>query len=112
MRQHSSLPVNQLPIFLFDNTLPYLFSMVQQKPVIAGERLPGLSEVAAACGIQIARATQWREAVMTSTTDGRRISASQYFEVYFEDMILNPPKTFRDLFLFLSLDFNAGTIER
>ena len=118
MRRHGCLPTERLPVFVRDNALEFLGAMFANRKHLAGERVSGLRHITATEGLRVARAVQWRETVMRSVVDGRKLGPDHYHELRLEDLARQPQKSCRKLFAFLGLtppaastEFIAGELE-
>jgi hypothetical protein len=59
----------------------------------------------------VAFASQWRLEVEGAAELGRRVGSSRYFELRYEDLVLEPEAELRRVCDFLDLDFEPGMLE-
>lgn len=110
MRRTGSLPAARLPVFFADNLPNYTARLLRGRPPLAGERIPGLREIARLQGIDVARAVQWRDTVLTSVFEGEMLGPDRYIEFNFDEVVTRPEATMDRLFGFLGLE--AGVTAR
>ncbi|WP_417273518.1 sulfotransferase family protein [Celeribacter halophilus] len=103
MIRRGNLPWERLPAFIADSSR-IMFNTARGQPRLAGERIPGLSEIARVFGLDIARAIQWRDTVTAAVTTGRAMGNSIYHEFRYEDLVHEPAEVASRLADFLELD--------
>lgn len=103
MYRKRNLPLSRVPRFLIDNIPDFVTYIFTGKRFISGERVAGLREIERTHGVAVARAIQWRDVASISAVEGRKLGSATYHEVRYEDLLLHPGKTMRDLFSFLNL---------
>jgi hypothetical protein len=103
MYRKRNLPLSRVPRFLVDNIPDFVAYILTGRRFISGERVAGLREIERTHGVAVARAIQWRDAASVSAVEGRKLGPATYHEVRYEDLLLHPAKTMRDLFSFLNL---------
>ena len=108
MRGNKNLPASRLPLFFWDNSKHYLAGMLLGRPILAGERVPGLREIARMDGTTRARAYQWRESVLAASNSGQRLGPDIYHEVRLEKMLADPVEVFERIYDFLDLSHNPS----
>ena len=106
MQRNGNIPIRRLPTFLADNMAHYVSGLLLRRPILAGERMPGLREIAKVDGMMRARAFQWRETVLAAVSCGRRLGSEHYLEIRLEDMLVKPDEIFRQIYEFLGLDYS------
>lgn len=107
MRRNKSLPTSRLPLFFWDNSKHYLAGMLFGRPILAGERVPGIREIARVDGTTRARAYQWRESVLAASNSGQRLGPDAYYEVRLENLLADPVDVFEQIYRFLDLSHDT-----
>lgn len=102
--RRGNLPMAQIPTMLIDGVPSFLSHFVTGNPTRYAERVPGLSEIVKVQGVDVAASVQWRDVVMTSVTEGRRLGESRYFELKYEDLLSSPCETWSNIMRFLKID--------
>lgn len=105
-----NLPVSRWPTFLRDNASSFVANLLGGNPRRYGERFPGMQECLDTYGLLQTGAIQWRMGVMHAVCEGRRLPASAYMELKYEDLLGQPEITWERLcdFLDLQTDGPAG----
>ena len=94
-----SLPASRLPLFFWDNSKHYLAGILLGRPILAGERVPGLRE--------IARLTEQPAPALINGVNlfwlhqvRKRLGSDVYHEVRLEQMLADPAGTFERIYDF------------
>lgn len=112
MWKRGNIPSELVPRFLVDSVAFHILPTLTRRSPLAGERVAGFSESLAAYGPIVARAVQWRDTVMTSIFEGRRLSTDKYFEIKFEYFLSNTESSIDALSKFLGVALDQQCVER
>ena len=100
-----NIPIDRLHIALLDQCGELFKIGLMGKSDRYAERVPGMSQIRENYGVLASLCYQWKTIVNTSTNIGRSLTRSQYLELKYEDLVLNPAFVAEKL-----ADF-VGTIE-
>lgn len=103
----------EIPIWQWYVFLPRLPLMIKRLLGIRlkywGEKPSGWSEWESTLSPTQLLAKQWVEIVQTAITEGRKVSAANYLEIFYEDLINQPEATMKKIAAFAELE-NSGSI--
>lgn len=112
MVKSGNLPPGRLAAFAADNFMLAILQLVLCRPIVRGERIPGISRIAQARGMRYARAVQWRDLVAASIVDGPRHFGGDYHEIRYEALVAEPEATIGALLNALEIEPNEATQAR
>lgn len=96
-----ALPVERLPTILSELLQRNLLPLFTGRPVMYGERVPGLDRILTEEGVDNAAVVQWRESVLQARTDGAALGAERYLELRYETFIQQPVAEWHKVLAFL-----------
>ncbi|MEM8852762.1 MAG: sulfotransferase [Pseudomonadota bacterium] len=108
LMQRGNLPVDRLPVALFDSVSGLTRHALGKGPPPYGERVAGLAACLASEGPDAAAAFQWRETVVAAHRAGRALGPRQYLEIRFEDLMTDPQRTLATVFSFIGCKQHGG----
>lgn len=109
MMKSGNLPPSRLSAFFADNLTMSVSRLALRRPIVRGERLPGIVRIAQIRGMRYARAVQWRDLVAASIVDGPRHFGDDYYEIRYEDLVAEPEATIGTLLTALELEPTEAT---
>ncbi|WP_412063084.1 sulfotransferase family protein [Rubrivirga sp. IMCC45206] len=77
--------------------------LMPEQAFLWGPQFPGIREVRAEHGVEVACAVQWRESVLAARAGLAQIPAAQRYEVRFEDLVADPDGVLPGVLAFLGL---------
>ncbi|OOY06987.1 MULTISPECIES: sulfotransferase [unclassified Thioclava] len=101
--KRGNIPLDRIPAAVFDQAPEKVRIALFGGSTRYAERVPGLREIVMAHGPIAGLCHQWRELVMTSVRDGRKLGDDRYFEVFYDDVVQKPEETGRMMTDFLEL---------
>lgn len=99
--REGSLPYERIPAILSESLSRQVLPLVTGRPVMYGERLPGLDRLLAEEGVDAAAIVQWRESVLQAHADGNALGPNRYLELRYETFIQQPVVEWHKVLAFL-----------
>jgi len=106
--RRNNIPLNRLPTVVADMGPPVMKQVLTGVPQGYGERVPGLTDILKTQGVDAAAASQWRDTVMHSVIEGRRLNSDRYLEVRFEDLFADSEAEWNRILSFLGKTGSGG----
>jgi hypothetical protein len=102
--RRGNIPPDRIPAAILDQLPEKIRILMTGQAARYAERVPGLAEIEKAEGTIAALCHQWRELVMSSLREGRKLGSDRYLEIAYEDVVQTPTKIARNLTDFVKLD--------
>lgn len=84
--------------------------LLPEQAFLWGPQFPGIREVRAEHGVEVACAVQWRESVLAARAGLAEVPAEQQFEVRFEELVADPDSVLPAVLAFLGLGDGEAVI--